>query len=280
MTGTRFCTGCGKELSESDTFCNNCGKAAFTQPGPPIHPPMPPPPPPPNHTPVLIALALVAILILAGVGYVLMTDWNSPATEYQTGSGTESYSWSYDRVHYTMLVNISSADYQAYVDDPIDRGLTSDYNNALAADYVTTQDETIGQVAQQMVQIATDQNMDDLDTINCALRFVQAINYSYDIDSTGIEEYWRFPVETLHDHTGDCEDKSFLFASIVEHLGFDAIIIIYEDHIAVGVACLDATGTYYELSGEKYYYCETTATGWNIGEIPEDRDSAHLVQVS
>ncbi len=60
----------------------------------------------------------------------------------------------------------------------------------------------------------------------------------------------------------------------------DAIIIIYEDHVAVGVACSDASGTYYELSGVNYYYCETTGDGWNIGQIPDDRDSAVLIQVS
>jgi hypothetical protein len=280
MTGIRFCTNCGRALGEQDVFCNNCGKEAFSQAAQPIPLPIPPPPPPPNHGLILIAVALVALLILAGVGYALITGWEDPGAEYQTGYGTESFSWSYDHIRYTLLVDIPLADYQYYVDDPIDRGLSSYNDDSLAAEYVTTQDATVMQIAQQMDQIATEQDMDDLDTIDCVLRFVQAINYTYDIDSVGVEEYWRFPVETLHDHTGDCEDKSFLFASIIEVMGYDAIIIIYEDHVAVGVACSNAPGTYYELSGVNYYYCETTAIGWNMGQIPDDRDSAVLIQVS
>ncbi len=124
MTGVRFCTNCGRALGEQDAFCNNCGKEAFSQAVPPIPPPVPPPLPPPNHGLILIAVALVALLILAGVGYALIAGWEDPDTEYQTGYGTESFSWSYDHIRYTLMVDIPLADYQSYVDDPIDRGLT------------------------------------------------------------------------------------------------------------------------------------------------------------
>jgi hypothetical protein len=41
--------------------------------------------------------------------------------------------------------------------------------------------------------------------------------------------------------------------------------------MAVGIADNDAyTGSYYTLDGVKYYYIETTGTGWSIGSVPSE----------
>jgi hypothetical protein len=64
------------------------------------------------------------------------------------------------------------------------------------------------------------------------------------------DEYWRFPVETLYDETGDCEDTSFLFASVAEAMGYDAVILMLPGHAAVGIASDQASGAYF-VEGER-----------------------------
>ncbi|RYD05922.1 hypothetical protein N752_06670 [Desulforamulus aquiferis] len=38
----------------------------------------------------------------------------------------------------------------------------------------------------------------------------------------------------------------------------------------MGVKGENLSGVYYEFQGEKYYYVETTGTGWKIGQIPDE----------
>lgn len=44
--------------------------------------------------------------------------------------------------------------------------------------------------------------------------------------------------------------------------------------MAVGLAGNSAGKPYYEYNGKYFYYIETTATGWDIGDIPEGYDYA------
>ena len=48
------------------------------------------------------------------------------------------------------------------------------------------------------------------------------IQYEYDSDIYGTEEYWQFPYETLALKTGDCEDQAFLLATLARASGIEA----------------------------------------------------------
>jgi hypothetical protein len=49
-----------------------------------------------------------------------------------------------------------------------------------------------------------------------------------------------------------------------------ALIIFPDEHAAVGVVVDGVAGTYYEQSGIRYFYLETTNTGWGIGQVPDE----------
>ena len=116
---------------------------------------------------------------------------------------------------------------------------------------------------------------------NFVLRFVQeGVPYAYDIDTKGMSEYWKYPLETLYDGKGDCEDTSILYAAIMKDMGYDVALLWYEDHVAVGVALTDCSGTYYDKNGHKFYYCETTSTGWSAGQIPQKYNTAKVFIVN
>ena len=83
----------------------------------------------------------------------------------------------------------------------------------------------------------------------------------------GRDEYWKYPVETLIDKEGDCEDTSILFCAIAKQMGFDTCMILYPGHMAAGVNLDGLSGYYYTFYANHYYYCETTNRDWCIGDV-------------
>ncbi len=119
----------------------------------------------------------------------------------------------------------------------------------------------------------------DYEMVMEAINFVQKnISYKYDQDTKGVIEYPKYPIETLYEGQGDCEDTSILLAAIVKELGYGVILLAYDDHMAVGIQGDDASfGKYYEYEGEEYFYVETTANGWTIGDVPEEYMSKQAI---
>jgi hypothetical protein len=82
--------------------------------------------------------------------------------------------------------------------------------------------------------------------------------------SKGVE-YPKYPVETLVDGKGDCEDSSILAAALLNLMDYDVVLLGYSDHMAVGVQMTnfdpyyaDYAPKYYNSMGKRYYYAETT----------------------
>ena len=54
-------------------------------------------------------------------------------------------------------------------------------------------------------------------------------------------------------------------------MGHGVVLLKLPQYMAVGIAGDELfTGTYYLHNGTRYYYQETTAKGWGIGDLPED----------
>ena len=115
----------------------------------------------------------------------------------------------------------------------------------------------------------------DLEKISMALAFVQSLPYVHDADSKGTEEYVRYPIETLVDGCGDCEDKVALLTALFYEMDVDFILLVLPEHMAVGVHCDGVEAEHYLLfRAKRYYYIETTMPNWKIGQIPEDYQDA------
>ena len=109
----------------------------------------------------------------------------------------------------------------------------------------------------------------ETDRVEAALTYVQSLPYSYDSTSKGKDEYVRYPVETLVDGCGDCEDKSVLLAAILHEMNIDFVLLMAPDHMAVGVNYEPHNGaTGFMFNGKKYYYAETTEIDFKIGQVP------------
>jgi len=117
----------------------------------------------------------------------------------------------------------------------------------------------------------------DMAVIEHMISFVQHLEYTTDKVGTGYNEYPKYPIETLVDKDGDCEDTCILLASLLEQFDYGTTLLVFPNHqhMAVGVlgeAGLD--GTAYVHDGQHYYYVETTSPGWGLGDAPSDLQNA------
>lgn len=124
-------------------------------------------------------------------------------------------------------------------------------------------------------QIADTKRYADRQLANLVASFVQSLPYTFDYDTKSRDEYPRYPVETLFERGGDCEDTSILVATLLDSLGINVILLYLEEdqHIAVGVDVPNTYGTYWEYLGDKYWFLETTAEGFSIGDYPKELKS-------
>ncbi len=200
---------------------------------------------------------------LSGIGKVSARIVVSKATPF-----LRQYEWDYAGRHFNWTVSIPSSlyyeyagrvrgawdqrDYDDYVLDPLDDDYLEDLVDWIQAEVGT----------------------DFYTTVECLFHFVQAaIDYAYD---PLWYEYPRYPVETLVDETGDCEDTAILYASLVRTLGSGAMLAAVDtnhdgtvDHmitlVPVSQAYADATvcangcvKSFWTYGGQLYAFAETT----------------------
>ena len=176
-----------------------------------------------------------------------------------------NYAWKYGKSSWTYTLTIPKSAYDQY--KTVDRKKIKNYSY-----YVTdpSDDDSLAELAGKFKEAAEKESFSDLDMVKNIIFFVQNLNYVDDKVGTGYDEYPKFPLETLADEGGDCEDSAILLASLLRELGYGTVLIQFPDHMAVGVKGeASIPGSYYEVDGLRYYYVETTSVGWGIGEVPE-----------
>lgn len=154
------------------------------------------------------------------------------------------------------------------------------FNHQQWGEYATPSDPIIQTIAQDVADssLTTEENR-----LIAAINFVESMTYQKDIEFNSNPEYPKYSIETIVDGRGDCEDTSFLMASVLEALGIDTVVLLYSDHAAVGVACNDCTGTYYSYKGRNYFFLETTGyqDNWEIGSIwgKYSQESPQIIEI-
>lgn len=179
------------------------------------------------------------------------------------------FNWSYDFAEWTERMEVSEKSYEIYKNKSRSM-IGMDYKHYI---YDEDDDAFIKKLADSMCSSAENQGYDELGQLEVIISFVQSLDYIKDLDEDGNEiEYPKYPIETLVDGGGDCEDTCILLASLLRARGYGVAIICLSDHVAVGIKgdAVEGIGSYYEYGGNKYYYIETTAENWPIGEIPDD----------
>jgi len=87
---------------------------------------------------------------------------------------------------------------------------------------------------------------------------VETIKYVGDDETSGCPEFWQFPCETVVTGTGDCEDGSFLMASLMLHAGIPS----WRVRVAAGWV---KAGEGAAQGGHAYVcYCRETDNEWVV----------------
>lgn len=175
-----------------------------------------------------------------------------------------TYEWDFQGIPWTWKLSIPYEAYRFFRDLP----RTDDYSI-----YVTTpyDDQFLASLVDILEEAAREAGYDEWETINFVISFVQSLPYTSDRVTSGYDEYPRYPIETLVDRGGDCEDTSILTAALLYQMGYDVILLTFPNHVAVGIWCdYIPDAWYYTVNGRDYYYLETTGKGWEIGEMPKE----------
>jgi|GEM_PF-1491229 len=152
--------------------------------------------------------------------------------------------------------------------------------HAMASD--PADDTVINSLVQQVRETVAREGLSKLDEISLILAFAQAITYAEDIITTGKDEYPRFPVETLFEGAGDCEDTSILAAAIFTRLGYDVALLLFEqfDHMGLGINYPLEYGNSWIYEGKRYWYLDASGkrpAGWAPDEYAQT--SAYVLPV-
>jgi len=238
------------------------------------------------------------------VFFIAIIIFLSPlALSIQPSTNTQSYEWDFlgqsfrmnvvmgnegsinvARIGNNWIINLSipSMAYSFYREYP--GGYRIGDNFSYLNYFVTPNDVYIKELANTLDNISGINGWDELTEANFILTFVQNIPYVSDYPSTGFMDYYKFPLETLIEGGGDCEDKSILLATILDILGYNSILFAMEveykglyGHVAVGLDVEKKEGPfsvylqdYYIYDGKKYYYMESTGEEsiyLDLGEI-------------
>jgi hypothetical protein len=183
--------------------------------------------------------------------------------------------WKWDPSYQISSINIFLGIYSKL---PHPHRTRMDYLRTYCINTTPNEKQMLNDVATCLKNGAVNAGYDEWDTVSYVSAFVQSFTYVSDLASTGYDEYIRYPLETLFSRKGDCEDTAILTATLIRELGYGTALILFDNHCAVGIKGDNTiSGTYYEVKGIRYYYLETTAKGWSIGQIPEERKSQKAI---
>jgi hypothetical protein len=185
-----------------------------------------------------------------------------------SGMITRVYEWQYAGDEWTWTLDMPEWAYEYYKGIP--RPPTRNWSV-----YVThpADDSYVESLVEKIRKATVERGLDEWETVNFAVSFVQSLPYAEDDVTTPYDEYPRYPIETLVDNGGDCEDTSILMAALLHDMGYGVVLLSLPGHMAVGVLGGEGIqGVYWEHKGGEYFYLETTGEGLAIGELPPEHE--------
>ena len=188
-----------------------------------------------------------------------------------------TFSWEYDDDFYSISIEL---DYQTYADAKNSHPTT--HTGCMGVDcsiYADPDAQYVIDLANDLKALAIRNGLtSSYEIAEFIYAFVGTIQYQFDIDGVGQNEFPKYPIEMLWEAAGDCEDAAILYVSLVEAIGYDAILVrllVKQDsdddwggHFMAGIDVNGGSGSYFYYdngpkSGIDYWVVE--ATGWNDG---------------
>ena len=218
----------------------------------------------------LLAILLSIILVVASLPLSSFSDSRDNSIEYDT-VGNSDFSWEYQSRQYSINLSLDYDTYHQYKS----KDHTCCFEEEDYLKYSTPDVAYITTAAQSLEDLAIANGFtSQIEKAEFILAFVGAIPYELDPDDGW--DHPKYPIETLWEYSGDCEDSSALYASLMESLGYRTVLVLLEakfypsdewgGHAMIGIYIPSFSGEYFTLDSDsrQYYFAETTE--WLDGE--------------
>jgi hypothetical protein len=132
------------------------------------------------------------------------------------------------------------------------------------------QDSLYAALLEETGKIGHQQKLTDDEYLELITVYIQSLRYQ-----TREQNPVKFPVETVVDRAGDCDDKSLLLAGLLSREGYPVALLLFgpESHMAVGVGSDD-----YHYKNTGYAFVETT--NYSFIGVPTDKLEGNLTLYS
>ncbi len=205
-----------------------------------------------------------------------------PGTEWPVAPIICDYSWHFNGSNWTWEIQVQPVLFTDYRNRN-QRNLGAASVMTGFADYLNdnTGISALKNMTDEIKRVSRSERFTQTREIEFVTGFVANLPYLDDRTTTGYEEYPRYPVETLVDNGGDCEDKAILLASLLNSMGYDASLVLSTNHCAVGVRDVGGmAGESYLDNNERYYFIEATIAA-GVGIRSADlKDGFRVIHIS
>ena len=228
----------------------------------------------------IIILALSAVLISAVVfprETVIVPHIAPDLTRLQSSPVIISHQFPFEKTTVSLTVPINVSVYEGAKQA---EKATTVYGNIsetvwLAQSYRAmiqdpAQDSLYAALLAEADAIRLRQKLSDDEYVDLIAVYIQSLRYE-----TREQNPAKFPVETVVDLAGDCDDKSLLLAGLLSREGYPVALLLFgpESHMAVGVGSDD-----YHYKNSGYAFVETT--NYSFVGVPTDKLGGNLTLYS
>jgi hypothetical protein len=228
----------------------------------------------------IIILALSAVLISAVVfpkETVIVPHIAPDLTRLQSSPDIISHQFPFEKTTVTLTLPINVSVYEGAKQA---EKATKVYGNIsetiwLAQSYRAmvqdpAQDSLYATLLAETDKIRLQQKLSNDEYLELIAVYVQSLRYE-----TREQNPAKFPVETVVDHSGDCDDKSLLLAGLLSREGYPVALLLFgpESHMAIGVGSDD-----YLYKNTGYAFVETT--NYSFVGVPTDKLGGNLTLYS
>lgn len=230
---------------------------------------------------LLSSLFLISLPVSAKVLKAVVRQGILPQTKPPNGWIPAHLIFTFRGKSYTALLNIKATTYNQYSQqtrlrsDPRIHG-----GQAVAVIKFSNEGKVdVQPLAKALYKAAPDKKSETLAAF--ILSFVQALPYKSDALTSISDETWRSPLQTLVDPGVDCEDSSILYTSLMSAVQQDSALVIVPGHMLTAISGR-YTGKGFKYQNKRYYFAETTSSGWSIGSLPPQiqTDFIHVFSIN